>query len=222
MIRPSNGRIPIADNNGEAAELDLAETVTAIAKCGSTLELHTLEEGSSATQLLERSLRLYDRLSVDGDVQMGGGLGSASTLSERKRVKEEIFGDVPMSVAECESAWKELCAFVHSDTTTTGDHFAVTGFRPSARVKLDVWKRMLEGSVLQGIDMEKQFLVRDLWKAILDEDGEEPFPRPLFEAVVRRLAESSGSNDAQAYDSELKCKFFFVLFCRPYNKSLPR
>ncbi|KKA25664.1 hypothetical protein T310_0304 [Rasamsonia emersonii CBS 393.64] len=202
LIRPSNGSIP--SDNGDA-ELDLTETVTAIAKCGSTLELHTLEEGFSATQFLERSLKLYDWLSVDGDVQMGegGGLGSALTLSERKRVKEEILRDVPMSVSECESAWKELCAFVHSDTTT-GDNSGLTGFRPSARVKLDVWKRMVEGSVLQGIDMEKQFLVKDLWKAVLDEDGEEPFPQPLFEAVVRRLAESSGSNDAQAYDSELK------------------
>ncbi|KAL1969683.1 hypothetical protein VTN77DRAFT_8236 [Rasamsonia byssochlamydoides] len=199
LIRPSNGNnIP---SNGEA-EVNFAETVTAIAKCGSTLELQTLDdEGFSATQFLERSLRLYDRLSTDGDVQMGeSGSGSALTLSERKRLKEEIFADVPTSVSQCESAWKELCAFVHSNTTT-GNGPGVTGFRPSARVKLDVWKRMLEGSVLQGIDIEKQFLVRDLWKAVLDEGEEEPFPQPLFEAVVRRLAESS---DTQAYDSELK------------------
>jgi hypothetical protein len=44
-------------------------------------------------------------------------------------------------------------------------------------------------SVLQGIDLEKQFLVGDLWKSVLDDDEEmePPFPRALLEAVVRRI-----------------------------------
>jgi hypothetical protein len=206
LIRPSNGSVPSNGEADEPAELDFAETVTAVAKCASTLELHTLEEGLSSTQFLERSLRLYDRPSSDGDVQMTGS-SSDLTLSESKRVKEGIFDDIPMSISECETAWKDLCAFVHSNTTTGGELSSLTGFRPSAKVKLDVWKRMLEGSVLQGIDIEKQFLVKDLWKAVLDDSEDEPFPRPLFQAVVRRLAESSGSNDNQDYDSEVKCKF---------------
>jgi hypothetical protein len=47
----------------------------------------------------------------------------------------------------------------------------------------------MEGAILQAIDLEKQFLVRDLWKSVLDEDdtSDPPFPRALLEAVVRRL-----------------------------------
>jgi sister chromatid cohesion protein DCC1 len=205
LIRPSNGDVvPIAAENGDAANgLDLRETVTAIAKCGSTLELHAVDESFSATQILEQRLRLYDRLSVDGDTEMGdGGQSSALPLSEKNRVMDEILDDVPTSAAQCRAAWADLSAFVQTDTTSVG----VAAFRPSARVKIDVWRRILEGSVLQSIDLEKQFLVKDLWKAVLGDDGEQPFPQPLFQAVVQRLSESSAANVHESFYSELKCK----------------
>ncbi|KAL1999606.1 hypothetical protein VTN02DRAFT_4278 [Thermoascus thermophilus] len=202
IIRPSQAG-SLGDDNGAdggvQGGLDLAETVTTIAKCGSTLELHTPQEGFSALPFLEKSLRLYDRLSTDGDVEMKD-LSADVTPSEAKRLKELVFADVPVSTGQCESDWREMCAFVHGDINLD----QAVCWRPSARVKLEVWKRMLEGSVLQGIDLEKQFLVRDLWKAVLDDDGEEPFPRVLFEAVVRRLLEPSDHSQLQSPDSEMK------------------
>jgi sister chromatid cohesion protein DCC1 len=176
----------------ESGGLDASETVTTIAKCGSTLELHIPPEGFSAVPFLEKALELYDRLSWEGGTEM--------TPAERRMSREKLFTDIPVSTAQCQSGWDELCAFVYGDDDDARSDQAVC-WRPSAMVKLAVWKRMFEGSVLQGIDLEKQFLARDLWKAVLDDDDEEPFPRPLFDAILTRLLESPGANE-----SEIKCK----------------
>ncbi|KAJ9271685.1 hypothetical protein DTO212C5_2110 [Paecilomyces variotii] len=193
ILRPTDGNTQSNDNGVENGELDLSETVTTVAKCGSTLELHVPPGGFSAVPFLEKALRLYDRLNWDGDVSMRSA-GAEMTPAERRRLKEKLFADIPVSTAQCQSGWDELCAFVHGDDT--GNDQAVC-WRPSARVKMAVWKRMLEGSVLQGIDMEKQFLAADLWKAVLDEGDEEPFPRALFDAVLGRLLESPGADDSE-------------------------
>ena len=77
---------------------------------------------------------------------------------------------------------------------------------------MGTWKRILEGCILHSIDVEKQFLVQDLWKAVLgDEDDdvkEKTISRSLFDAIVRRLAEQSSENGVED-DSELKCLSFF-------------
>lgn len=182
-----------------------ADTVSAIAKCASTLEVHALEEGGAAlvAQTLAQGLRVYgeDR---DNDVDMAdpNRQEEVVTRAEREGVKKRVIADVPFSDAECNAAWTDICAFVHVDTETNN----LAAFRPSAKMKIDAWKRILQGSVLQSIDLEKQFLANDLWKAVLGDDEnddgeeEEPFPRPLFDALLNRLVEKSGSQPL-----ELKC-----------------
>lgn len=132
---------------------------------------------------MEKSLRLYDRRDEDGDITMDD-VASSEPLGakEMRAAREQIFQDIPVSTAQCEQGWMELCAFVD-----WGEE--VAGWRPSARARLRVWKQLVEGAVLQSIDLEKQFLVGDLWKSVLDEDDEQepPFPRALLEAVVRRI-----------------------------------
>ncbi|CAG8052757.1 unnamed protein product [Penicillium nalgiovense] len=191
VLRPSRGEISQADikvveEAGESGALNLPdEAVTAIAKCSSTLELHIPPGGFSAIPFLEKSLRLYDRRSDDdGDIAMGGSADSTGPLGskEMRTARENMCQDIPVSTTQCEQGWMELCAFVDE---TEG----VACWRPSARSRLAVWKRLVEGAVLQGIDLEKQFLVGDLWKSVLDDDeeAEPPFPRALLEAVVRRI-----------------------------------
>lgn len=192
ILRPSRGEISQADikvveeEAGESGALNLPdEAVTAIAKCSSTLELHVPPGGFSAILFLEKSLRLYDRRSDDdGDIAMGGSADSAGPLGpkEMRTARENVCQDIPVSTAQCEQGWMELCAFVDGAE-------GVACWRPSARSRLAVWKRLVEGAVLQGIDLEKQFLVGDLWKSVLDDDEEmePPFPRALLEAVVRRI-----------------------------------
>ncbi|CAG8010440.1 unnamed protein product [Penicillium olsonii] len=186
VIRPSHGEISQADIK-VVEDVDTGlnlpnEAVTAIAKCSSTLELHVPPGGFSATPFLEKSLRLYDRRDEDGDVPMDEPSSGPLGAKEMREVREQICRDIPVSTAQCDQGWMELCAFVDG-----GDE--VSGWRPSARARLHVWKRLSEGAVLQGIDLEKQFLVGDLWKSVLDDDDEQeaPFPRALLQAIVRRI-----------------------------------
>ncbi|OGE47499.1 hypothetical protein PENARI_c042G09096 [Penicillium arizonense] len=192
ILRPSNGEISKADikvveeEAGDEGTLNLPdEAVTTIAKCSSTLELHIPPGGFSAIPFLEKSLRLYDRRSDDdGDIAMDDSAASMDPLDAAavRKIREGVWVDIPVSRAQCELGWMELCAFVDA-----GEE--VGCWRPSARARLGVWRRLVEGAVLQGIDLEKQFLVGDLWKSVLDEDeaAEPPFPRALLEAVVRRI-----------------------------------
>ncbi|KAI9930355.1 hypothetical protein ASPWEDRAFT_170981 [Aspergillus wentii DTO 134E9] len=198
MIRPSEGAIQKDDIKvvGEDEDMNLVETVTTIAKCGSTLELHTPPEGFSAIPFLGKVLRVYDTLSTeaDDDVIMNNDIHE---LADRKRVIDAVFDDVPVSRNLCEKGWVELCAFVF------GQDGSGCCWRPSSRVKVDVWKRMVEGAVLQGINLETQFLANDLWKSVLD-DAEEPFPQPLFEAILRRVCESEDDQTQLSVDENLK------------------
>ncbi|OGM41537.1 sister chromatid cohesion protein Dcc1 [Aspergillus bombycis] len=189
IIRPSDSGVQRGDINivggDEDDELNLVETMTAIAKCGSTLELHTPPEGFSAVPVLERILPVYDEAE-----------GAEQEVEQRGDVIRRVFDDVPVSRAQCEAGWTELCAFVLGGGGSGGD---VAGWcrRPSARAKLDVWRRVVEGAVLQGIDLGRQFLVQDLWRSVLDEGMEEPFPRALLESIVRRVCEAG---DGQLFE----------------------
>lgn len=208
IVRPSEGQISkadikiVEDEVGESGTLNLPdEAVTAIAKCGSTLELHIPPGGFSAVPFLEKSLGLYDRRpgDDDGDIAMdeSGELG----LGGIQRLRDQVCADIPVSAAQCETGWVEICAFV--------DERMKVCWRPSSRMKVHVWKRMMEGALLQGIDLEKQFLVGDLWKAVLDDDESEPFPRGLLEGVVRRLCVP---DERPVLADEIKCEFVDWVF----------
>ncbi|KAJ0414933.1 hypothetical protein BJY00DRAFT_270402 [Aspergillus carlsbadensis] len=171
--------------------LNIQGTVTSIAKCGSTLELHTPPEGFSATVLLSAAVRVFgEEVELDWD-----GNGDADMQGDEDgitgRILDELFADIPVSRAQCESGWAAMCGFVISPRVGTSLASPVSShcWRPSAAKKLEVWKMIVDGAVLQGIDLGKQFLVRDLWRSVLDDDGNEPFPMPLFEAVVQRVRE---------------------------------
>lgn len=210
ILRPSLGHISradikvVEDEAGETGALNLPdEAVTSIAKCTSTLELHVPPGGFSAIPFLEKSLRLYDRRSgddEDDDVSMdrSSDARDGPRMAEVRALRKQICVDIPVSAAQCEKGWMELCAFVDG-------HTEAAGWRPSARVRLNVWRRMVEGALLQGIDLEKQFLVGDLWKSVLDDDDtvEPPFPRGLLEAVVRKLC---AADQRPTFADDIKCK----------------
>ena len=200
------------------AVLAVTDTVTAIAQCNATLELQKLDAAGSAIAFLQQSLRVYDSLRIEADeLGLDAGIadgGRVGTDIEAQRAKARAFTDVPLSAAECERGWVEMCGFVHEDHVSG----SLMCWRPSASVKLEVWRKVVEGSVLQGINLGEQFLIRDLWKAAVDRDGDasqtngrDPFPRGLFDAVVRRLTfESSSGTSRQDYPFP-ECKFILVL-----------
>ena len=196
-------------NNGAGSEYedppDLTDSMTSIAKCSSTLELHTPQDGFSAIPFLLRSLRVYTRLSSEGPAGVVRTETDTDTDLDVPRqggnsIKDFIFADIPVSCDECERGWDELSAFVHGGDATRG-----VCWRPTPLVKLDAWRRVMEGAVLQEINLEKQFPLDDLWTALLDEDTEHsaPFPRGLFDAVLRRVSE----NDEQSAATGRKCEY---------------
>ncbi|PGH02348.1 hypothetical protein AJ80_08870 [Polytolypa hystricis UAMH7299] len=162
--------------------------VTAIALCKSTMELHEPDKSFSAFPFLLQSLRVYDGPLNSGDrMDIEDGMDGTDTTQSRKVIKR-VFADVPLSPVECKAAWINICAFVHLDPTAG----RLVAWQPFAAVKLEVWKKILEGSLLHEINLEKQFLARDLWKAILDPDDDgTPFPRTLFDALIRRLTDNT-------------------------------
>ncbi|PIG79803.1 sister chromatid cohesion protein Dcc1, partial [Aspergillus arachidicola] len=131
IIRPSDSGVQRGDINivggDEDDGLNLVETMTAIAKCGSTLELHTPPEGFSAVPVLERILPVYDEVE-EAEQQV--------EVEERGDVIRRVFADVPVSRAQCEAGWVELCAFVLR-RGSSGEDVAGWCRRPSARVKLN-------------------------------------------------------------------------------------
>ncbi|KAK2759158.1 hypothetical protein FQN54_003258 [Arachnomyces sp. PD_36] len=199
LVRPSFGNVGSDATGDEDRSPGFQDTVTGIAKCGSTLELLEVEDAvTSAITFLERGLHVYDHLGGGVDAMDVDG-GTTGTGADKRLSKDAILKDVPLSPAECETAWIELCAFVHTDGKKE------LCWRPSEEAKLDVWKKILEGSVIQGIELDKQFLVKDLWKAVNDEDdGDPPFHRELFEAVVKRLMDKQSLEACKLGKAELK------------------
>ncbi|KAJ5656623.1 hypothetical protein N7507_008573 [Penicillium longicatenatum] len=215
ILRPSPGNISqadikvVAEEDGDSGALKIPDdAVSSIAKCGSTLELHVPPGAFSAVPFLEKALQLYDPRSGDddGDIMMDESSDAPVDKGPAgvRRLRDLVCADIPVCAAQCEQGWVEICAFVY------GKH-ELTCWRPSARTRLNVWKRMMEGAVLQGIDLEKQFLVGDLWKSVLDEDDTpEPFPRACLEAVVRRLCTA---DERPALADELKWASFEKTEC---------
>ncbi|RAH49803.1 putative sister chromatid cohesion protein Dcc1 [Aspergillus brunneoviolaceus CBS 621.78] len=179
--------------------VDLAETMTTIAKCGSTLELHVPEGGFRAAEFLGGLVGRFAGGMSAAAAAATGGTGGAG-VAEGK-VMEAVFADIPVSRAECERGWVEGCAFV----------WRGRAWAPTPEVMMEVWKRVVDGAVVQGIDLRAQFLVDDLWKSVVaeedeeeeeEEEGEGQFPRALFEAVVRRVVE--GGEGKSLLDETLK------------------
>jgi hypothetical protein len=132
--------------------------------------------------------------------EFANGSGALDSV-ETRELRDRLCADIPVSSAECEAGWTEICAFVNEKQGAC--------WRPSARMRLNVWKRLMEGAILQGIDLEKQFLVGDLWKSVLDDDdaSEPPFPRALLEGVARRLCVA---DERPSLADEIKCKLLLA------------
>lgn len=187
-------------------DLNIEGTVTSVAKCGSTLELHKPAEGFSAKPFFRSLLNVYDKgIWEDGSGE--SSLADAEATRMRTEALDGLLADVPVSRAQCKRDWVEICAFVlPRGPAASGNNGMPLCWLPPAEMKLEVWKRVVEGSVLQGIDLGAQFLVKDLWKSVLDDEGLAPFPRPLFEAVIRRICELPEGAERDFAESEMKCE----------------
>ncbi|EEP75533.1 predicted protein [Uncinocarpus reesii 1704] len=202
LLRRHNEEDVVLGNNASSG-------VAAISLCKSTLELQKFGDEYSAVPFLLRSLQVYDAMDIEEDAMEIDARHLSdidASIEGRNKAITRLLEDVPLSATECCQAWVDMCGFIDGDKSTGN----LIGWRPLAAAKLSVWKKMLEGSVLQGINLDKQFLVRDLWNATIDDtetlDGRTPFPKDLFDAIVRRLVDYSPSEVGLHVFSELKCK----------------
>ncbi|KAK2827866.1 hypothetical protein FQN49_007263 [Arthroderma sp. PD_2] len=187
LLKPPTGDTAVADSSGD--------TITTIAQCKSMLEVQKMDAGNSALTPLLAVLPVYDESDIRIDERSEDD-DNCIPVSEIIQQRLKIFADIPFSVAECERAWTDICAFVYKNKETG----ALGCHRPSARAKLMAWEKMIEGATLHGIDLGKQFLVEDLWRAVMEEAehtviDEYPVPRTLFDAIVRRLLDDSTDLD---------------------------
>lgn len=191
-------------------DLNIEGMVTSVAKCGWTLELHKPADGFSAKPFFRSLLKVYDKgIWEDGNENKDWepSMAEAEATKVRTEALDGLLADVPVSRAQCKRDWVEICAFVLARGSAAPRNNKMSlCWMPSAEMKLEVWKRVVEGSVLQGIDLGAQFLVNDLWKSVLDDEGLAPFPRPLFEAVVQRICELPEGAERDFAESEIKCE----------------
>ncbi|KAF2423633.1 hypothetical protein EJ08DRAFT_701002 [Tothia fuscella] len=134
----------------------------AIASCGATLGTSTSAE--SAIPHIQKLLPLYS----SREIQAEAASSVHTTLSS-------INSDIPLSDGEILEAGTQLCTFEAGGTA----------FRPTAGILLSLWKAILAASTVENINLGSNFLVEDLWALVKDED----YPRSLFNALLRRIAD---------------------------------
>ncbi len=87
--------------------------------------------------------------------------------------KYAALDDLPLSSAEFEAFWIQLCAFEHEGQA----------WLPKATVLVGVWKSIISAATANSMDLAQSFRTQDVME-LVREDG---FPVPLIEAVVRRI-----------------------------------
>jgi hypothetical protein len=176
--------------------------VAAIGLCKSTLEVQPVKDANVAVrQVLRRALSEYGVEDAEADADMMDvELSDDQQEEARKAIMTRLFADVPFSMAECERAWIDACGFVH-EKKETGERVC---WRPTAQVQVSCWKKLLEAATLEGINLCKQFLTRDLWRA-MDGESSPPFPKSLFDAIVKRLMEESSMDATNGIYDRVKC-----------------
>lgn len=145
------------DDNAVGAGLN------AIAQCTTTLELKPFT--ASAVNILKARLMQYT--GSDSGVQDFSANSSGSG-------KERLRDDMPLSRAEFEMAWADLCAFELDETAML----------PIATSLLGAWKSILSAGTVRGLKLDDSIHIQDI-VGLVEEDG---FPRNLVEAIVGRLS----------------------------------
>lgn len=136
--------------------------LSAISQCPATIEL--LPETGSPLPLLRQTLLEYN--SSDDLTEL--------VTTHQEKTKLDIFADVPFSNAECEEAWRNVCAFEASGHC----------WRPSAKAQIEAWRAILATATTEGINLESSFELNDLLNALVQEDH----PTELFKGILLFLS----------------------------------
>lgn len=164
QVHTSNSIFVLQPTSGRDTELDNASSttgkVTAISRCGATLEL--IPVSAPPKTVLLQSLPLFS------DVE-----NLSAVDPETPKSKEALLNDTPLSSYEFEKGWIELCAFELGGRT----------WRPSAPLLLQIWASLMSAVTLKGLDLEQGLPLSALAPAV-EEDGH---PLEVLKALLARL-----------------------------------
>lgn len=146
-------------------DLNIVPDLSIVAECKATLEL--IPSSTSSVAWLKDLLPLYN------GSQEEASFGAPQVTKAERRSKYDHLTNLPLSVDEFESGWREVCAF----------EIDGQALRPSVQCLVGAWKAVVSASTAQGIDLGRQFSITD----ILDILEADDYPRTLFEAVVWNL-----------------------------------
>lgn len=119
--------------------------------------------------LLRDALPVYDLTSDEM-----GATGNGNTMAA-------VFDDIPLSRAQCLSAWSELIAFELPNGS----------YRPNANVLVQAWSAINAATLAEGVRLDSQFLTDDIARAV----AEEGHPPALIAAILRHLTQDDQKGD---------------------------
>ena len=139
------------------------EGLSAVAQPTSTLELIPSFPSRS---ILRQILPVYNAAQIEPEGNPGPAL--ANRMS-----KHVALESVPLSSAEFEASWIQMCAF----------EFEGQAWLPTATLLARVWSSMVLLATAEGLDLEQSFRIQAITN-LVREDG---YLVPVVEAIVRRL-----------------------------------
>ncbi|KAF2754359.1 sister chromatid cohesion protein-like protein Dcc1 [Pseudovirgaria hyperparasitica] len=150
-------------------------SVSAIASCSHTLELHPSKD--SPLVVLRQLLPEYREAD---DVVL---------LNNSARSKVEIFANIPSSDGECERAWGELCAFEVEGRS----------WCPSPAAIHEAWRVLLTAAIAESIPLISSFSLAKLHDTLMDEK----MPIEFFESLILRISTAGHSTEELTLDKPL-------------------
>lgn len=157
----------------------------AIAQCTSMLEL-SLAKDVSAVPLMKVALPVYT----------SAGAATGSRVS-----KQALFDNIPLSDAECEQGWRELCCFQIEDAA----------FVPSATVIVDCWRTILTTATAAKVDLAAP--IGSHHRDALEENDSE-WPIELNRAIITHF---TSDPERETLDAEALAKLVGVALLRCFT-----
>jgi sister chromatid cohesion protein DCC1 len=133
--------------------------ICAIATCPATLELSIMKAASADLYLRNLLVEWEDE--------------HKPMLVDNKSIRD-VYADVPLSNAEIQLAWTNLCAFELEDTA----------YKPSPHLLNKAWKAVILAAAAEKGGFETAALLPSFWHSVADEEN---LPEELFDAIRLRI-----------------------------------
>ena len=154
-------------------DMDPRSSVISIAQCNSTLEFEP-SAAQSALPYLKQTLPIFE---------------GTEDVTKVRVSKYRAYDDIPLSDAEIDTAWRELCAFESDD--------GMYAFQPSPAALVQAWSAIVSAAAIEKIDLSGPILQETQQKLTGSIDNA---PKNLVHAIFAHL--STDSDDQMQLNKE--------------------